>query len=205
MITQPEGIERESFRVIGELLGEKSFPANQEGIVKRVIHTSADFDYVENLTFGDGSVEAGIAALREGAAVVTDTRMAYAGINGKNLTRLGAKKTCYIDHPRVVQMAAEKGVTRASIAMELAASDAANRIFVVGNAPTALISLYHLVKENRLKPALVVGVPVGFVNVVESKEMVMELPVPYIVARGRKGGSNVAAAIINGFMLEALK
>ncbi len=205
MIMQPEGIEKESFRIIGEIMGEVDFPANQEGIIKRVIHTSADFDYVDTLVFGNEAVEYGIAALKAGAQVITDTRMAYAGINSKNLAKLGATKDCYIDDPLVAQAAKEKGVTRSAVAMEKAAAEEKNTVFVVGNAPTALIMLYDLIKAGKVRPALIVGVPVGFVNVVESKEMIMELDVPYIIARGRKGGSNVAAAIVNGLMLEALK
>lgn len=205
MIIQPEGIEKESFRIIGEIMGKREFPANQEGIIKRVIHTSADFEYADNLVFGNDAVARGIAALKAGAVVITDTRMAYAGINGKNLAKFGAAKDCYIDDPQVAATAKEKGVTRATVAMEKAVASEKNRIFAIGNAPTALIALYELVKAGQAKPALIVGVPVGFVNVVESKEMIMELDVPFIVAKGRKGGSNVAAAIINGLMLEALK
>lgn len=204
-IIEPGQIEARSFEIITEILGDKTFPAEQQGIIKRVIHTSADFDYAGNLVFGHGAVGSGVAALKAGCTVVTDTRMAFSGINQKNLDKLGAAKACFIDDPQVAAGAKAGGVTRAAIAMELAARDEKNRIFAVGNAPTALLALRELIMAGKLSPALVVGVPVGFVNVVEAKELFMELDVPYIVAKGRKGGSNVAAAIINALMLEALK
>ncbi len=204
-IIEPAKIEARSFEIITEILGDKTFPAEQQGIIKRVIHTSADFDYADNLVFGHDAVQSGVAALKAGCTVVTDTRMAFAGINQHNLDRLGAHKNCFIDDPQVAEQAKAGGVTRATMAMELAAKDEKNRIFAIGNAPTALLALRDLILAGKLSPALVVGVPVGFVNVVEAKELFMELNVPYIIARGRKGGSNVAAAIINALMLEALK
>ncbi len=204
-IIEPARIEARSFEIITEILGNKTFPAEQQGIIKRVIHTSADFDYADNLVFGHNAVKSGVAALKAGCTVVTDTRMAFAGINQKNLSKLGAAKACFIDDPQVMEQAKAGGVTRAAMAMELAARDAKNSIFAIGNAPTALLMLRDLILAGKLSPALVVGVPVGFVNVVEAKELFMELNVPYIVAKGRKGGSNVAAAIINALMLEALK
>ncbi len=204
-IIEPAQIEARSFEIITEILGDRTFPAEQQGIIKRVIHTSADFDYADNLVFTPDAVKSGVAALKAGCTVVTDTRMAFSGINQRNLDKLGAAKTCFIDDPAVAAAAKAGGLTRAHIAMELAAKDEKNRIFAIGNAPTALLALRELILAGRLKPALVVGVPVGFVNVVEAKELFMELNVPYIVAKGRKGGSNVAAAIINALLLEALK
>lgn len=202
-IIEPQMIESRSFEIISEILGERlqQIPADQQGIVKRVIHTSADFDYADNLVFSPGAVAQAQEALRGGCTVVTDTRMAYSGINQRNLSRLGAAKACYIDAPEVAEQAKAQGVTRAAVAMQLAAAQPENRIFAVGNAPTALLALRDLVLAGKLQPALVVGVPVGFVNVVEAKELFMELDVPYIIAKGRKGGSNVAAAVINALML----
>jgi len=212
-IIEPQQIEGRSFEIITETLGERlqSIPPEQQGIVKRVIHTSADFDYADNLLFSENAVASALAALRGGCTVVTDTRMAWAGINQRNLTRLGAAKTCYIDEPAVAEQAKAQGVTRAAVAMQQAASEPANRIYAIGNAPTALLALRELImaeSDKPFRPALVVGVPVGFVNVVEAKELFWELAqttgVPCIIARGRKGGSNVAAAIINALMLQAL-
>jgi precorrin-8X/cobalt-precorrin-8 methylmutase len=211
-IIEPQKIEARSFEIITEILGEErlhAFPDEQQGIVKRVIHTSADFDYADNLIFGNDPVNSAIKALQnaktEGCTIVTDTRMAFSGINKTNLAKFGANKECYIDNPEVAERAKTAGVTRATVSMEFAAEKPENKIFAIGNAPTALLALRDIILAGKLKPALVVGVPVGFVNVVESKELFMELDVPYIVAKGRKGGSNVAAAIINAIMLEALK
>lgn len=205
IIHQPKAIETRSFEIITEILGDKTFPPEQEGIVKRVIHTSADFDYADTLVFGNNAVAAGVAALKEGCTVITDTNMAYSGINQKNLDKLNSTKACYIAEPEIAKLAAEKGTTRAVQCMEYAATIKGNKIFAIGNAPTALLALDEMIKAGTLKPALVIGVPVGFVNVVESKEIFLASSTPYIIAKGRKGGSNVAAAIVNALMLEALK
>lgn len=205
IINQPKAIETRSFEIITEILGDKTFPPEQEGIVKRVIHTSADFDYADTLVFGNNAVTAGVAALKEGCTIITDTNMAYSGINQKNLDKLNSTKACYIAEPDIAKLAAEKETTRAVQSMEYAATLKGNKIFAIGNAPTALLALDEMIKAGTLKPALVIGVPVGFVNVVESKEIFMESNTPYIIAKGRKGGSNVAAAIVNALMLEALK
>lgn len=205
IIHEPKAIERRSFEIITEILGERVFPPEQEGIIKRVIHTSADFDYADNLVFGNNAVASGIKALREGCTVITDTNMAYSGINQKNLDKFNSRKACYIADPDIAKLALEKDTTRAVQAMEYAAGLSGNKIFAIGNAPTALLALYEMIKAGKLTPALIVGVPVGFVNVVESKEIFLDTDVPYIIAKGRKGGSNVAAAIINALMLEALK
>lgn len=204
-IQKPQDIEKRSFEIIGELLGDRTFPEEQVGIVKRVIHTSADFDYADNLVFGNDAVQKGIAALKEGCTVITDTNMALSGINKTNLTKFHSEKVCYIADPAIAAAAKENGTTRAVQSMIHAAAQEGNKIFAIGNAPTALIELYDMIKAGKLSPSLVIGVPVGFVNVVESKEMFMELDTPYIIAKGRKGGSNVAAAIVNALMLEALK
>lgn len=206
IVTDPKEIEIKSFETITEILGDRTFPQEQEGIIKRVIHTSADFDYADNLVFGNNAIESGIAALKKGGCtVVTDTNMAVSGINKTNLEKFNAAKVCYIAEPEIAELAKKNETTRAVQSMRYAATKEENKIFAIGNAPTALIELYDMIKEGLISPALVVGVPVGFVNVVESKEMFMELDTPYIIAKGRKGGSNVAAAIINGLMLEALK
>lgn len=204
-LCEPASIEKQSFAIITSLLGDRVFPREQEGIVKRAIHTSADFDYADNLRFGNDPVKAGVAAVKKGCTVYTDTQMALAGINQKNLSRFSCEKVCYIHDPAVAAAATARGVTRATVAMERAIAREGVKIFAVGNAPTALIALYQQIKAGGFRPDLIIAVPVGFVNVVESKELIMSLDLPYIVAEGRKGGSNIAAAIVNALLLEALK
>ncbi len=199
---KPMDIEKRSFEIITELLGDRQPSPENELVVKRVIHTTADFDYAENLCFSDGAVARGIEALRSGCDIVTDTQMARAGINKTVLGRLGGEVHCFMSDPDVAEEAKARGITRAIVSMERAASLAKPCIFAIGNAPTALVSLRELMDAGKVAPALVVGVPVGFVNVVESKELIMAAGAPYIVARGRKGGSNVAAAICNAMLYQ---
>jgi precorrin-8X/cobalt-precorrin-8 methylmutase len=199
-IIKPEDIEKRSFEIITEILGGREFPPMHGPIIKRVIHTTADFDYADTLNISELAVEKGIEAIKSGCNIVTDTKMASVGINKKTLSKFGGQVVCYMDDEAIAVEAKEKSVTRASLCMEKAANNANNRVYVVGNAPTALIRLYELVKENVISPALVVGVPVGFVNVVESKELFKTLNIPYIITEGRKGGSNIGAAIINALL-----
>ena len=202
-IVKPMDIEKRSFEIITELLGDTPIAPENELVVKRVIHTSADFDYAKNLVFSEGAVRKGIEALRGGCDIVTDTQMAKAGINKTILGKLGGQVHCFMSDESVAQEAKERGVTRAMVSMERAAQLPKPCIFAIGNAPTALICIRELMDAGKLKPALIVGVPVGFVNVVESKELIMESDrAPYIVARGRKGGSNVAAAICNAMLYQ---
>lgn len=204
-ITKPMDIEKQSFSIITQLLGDTKLDPEQEAVIKRVIHTTADFDYVQNLTFSEHAVEKGIAALKQGCDIVTDTQMAKAGINKTILGRLGGQVHCFMSDPDVAQEAKERGITRATVSMERAANLPKPCIFVIGNAPTALVSLHEQILAGKLHPALIIGVPVGFVNVVESKELILTLDVPHIVARGRKGGSNVAAAICNAMLYQILR
>lgn len=199
---RPEDIEKKSFEIIGEILGDRKLDPENELVIKRAIHTSADLDYADNLVFSDHAVSIGIEALKNGCDIVTDTNMAKAGINKSVLSRLGGEVHCFMADEDVAKEAKERGVTRAIVSMEKAARLEKPCIFAIGNAPTALIALNELMKEGRLKPALIVGVPVGFVNVVESKEIIIASDAPYIVARGRKGGSNIAAAIINAMLYQ---
>ena len=202
-IIKPMDIEKRSFEIITELLGDTPIAPENELVVKRVIHTSADFDYAKNLVFSEGAVGKGIEALRLGCDIVTDTQMAKAGINKTILGKLGGQVHCFMSDESVAQEAKERGVTRAMVSMERAAQLPKPCIFAIGNAPTALICIRELMDAGKLKPALIVGVPVGFVNVVESKELIMESDrAPYMVARGRKGGSNVAAAICNAMLYQ---
>ena len=198
----PMEIEARSFQIITELLGDRTFDPEIAPVVKRVIHTSADFDYADNLIFSPRAVQIGIDALRGGCDIVTDTQMARAGINKTILARLGGEVHCFMSDPDVAREAKERGVTRAIVSMEHAARLPKPCIFAIGNAPTALISLHELIQAKKLSPALIIGVPVGFVNVVESKELILSSGVPHIVARGRKGGSNIAAAIGNALLYQ---
>ncbi|MCL2148719.1 MAG: precorrin-8X methylmutase [Methanomassiliicoccaceae archaeon] len=199
-ITKPEDIEKRSMEIITSELGGRTWPEPESSIIKRCIHTSADFDYVENLAFSEGAAAVGVAAVRKGATIVTDTKMAAAGINKNRLEGHGGRVRCFISDEDVVAEAKARGCTRATVSMERAAALDGPLIIACGNAPTALMALHGLIEAGRIRPDLVIGVPVGFVNVVESKEMIMGLDVPYIVARGRKGGSNIAAAICNAMI-----
>lgn len=201
MITDPREIEKRSLEIIESEL-TVDIPRENLAVVKRVIHTTADFDYAVNLTFSEGAVEKALEALRSGCDIVTDTQMAKSGINKAAAEKLGCAVHCFMSDPDVAAEAKERGCTRAKVSMEKAARVAGSGIFAIGNAPTALIMLREMIEEGRISPKLVVGVPVGFVNVVESKEEIMRTGVPYIVARGRKGGSTVAAAIINALMYQ---
>ena len=200
----PEEIEKRSFEIITEELKKKgiSLPAEQENITKRVIHTSADFDYADTLVYSKDAVEIAKELLINGADIVTDTNMALAGINKKALAKLGGQAHCFMADEDVAMVAKKRGSTRAVVSMEKARNIEKPVIFAVGNAPTALIRLYEMIQEGNWHPAFVIGVPVGFVNVEAAKELIMETEVPYIVNRGRKGGSNVAAAICNALLYE---
>ncbi len=202
---KPADIEKRSFAIITEELGGRTFPESVAEVVKRVIHTSADFDYADNLCFSPDAVEQAKAALEAGATIVTDTNMALAGISKPTLAKLGGKAVCLMADEDVAREARARGVTRATVSMEHAAKLDGPLIFAIGNAPTALIRLHELIGEGAVSPALVIGVPVGFVNVVESKELFLGGDTPYIIARGRKGGSNVAAAIVNALLYQIVK
>lgn len=202
---KPMDIEKRSFEIITELLGDKTLDPENELVIKRAIHTTADFDYADQLVFSEHAVQKGIEALKNGCDIVTDTQMAKAGINKNILAKLGGQVHCFMADEDVAAEAKKRGVTRAVVSMEKAAALGKPCIFAIGNAPTALIRLDEMIKEGTLHPALIIGVPVGFVNVVESKELIIDSDVPYIVARGRKGGSNVAAAICNALLYQILR
>ena len=196
----PNDIEKRSMEIIAEELGEVKLDEEKLSIIKRVIHTSADFDYVRTLHFSEDAVQKALEALKNGATIVTDTNMAKAGINKAGMDKLGCKAVCYMADPDVAAQAKIEGSTRAAACMEKACLIEGPVIIAIGNAPTALVRLDELIKDGKIKPELIIGVPVGFVNVVEAKELIMQAGVPYIVARGRKGGSNVAAAICNALI-----
>lgn len=202
---KPMDIENRSFQIITELLGDRKLDPENAPVIKRAIHTSADFDYADNLVFSPHAVAKGIQALRDGCDIVTDTQMAKSGINKTILGKLGGEVHCFMSDPEVAAEAKERGITRAIVSMERAAGLPKPCIFAIGNAPTALICLHEQIACRKLDPALIIGVPVGFVNVVESKELIIASDVPYIVARGRKGGSNIAAAICNAMLYQIMR
>lgn len=204
----PAGIERASMQIIAAELAQKGIeiPPENRAVVLRAIHASADFDYADNLTFTPGAVQAGVAALQKGAAMVTDTNMALAGLSKPSLAKLGAQAVCYMADAAVAAEANRRATTRAAVSMERAMQEHPGAVVAVGNAPTALVRLTELMQQGA-RPALVVAVPVGFVNVVESKQQIFAacqaLGVPCIAAMGRKGGSSVAAAIGNALLYTA--
>ena len=197
----PKDIEKRSFEIITEELGDTKLLPGTEPIVKRCIHTSADFDYAQNLMFSENAVQKALDAIRHGACIVTDTQMGKSGINKKRLAKYGGEVFCFMSDTDVAQQAKQNGTTRAVASMDKAAKLDRKLIYAIGNAPTALIRLYEQVEQGIIDPELIIGVPVGFVNVVQSKELILKLQhTPYIVARGRKGGSNIAACICNALI-----
>jgi len=200
----PEQIEQRSFEIIDGELKKRGIvlPKEQEMITKRVIHTTADFEYTDTLTFSEGAVGIARELLKKGADIVTDTNMALSGINKRSLAGLGGEVHCYMADETVAKLARERGTTRAAVSMEMAAKIQKPVIFAVGNAPTALIQIYEMMQGSDWRPAFVIGVPVGFVNVEAAKELILQTDVPFIINRGRKGGSNVAAAICNALIYE---
>jgi len=200
---KPEEIEVQSFAIIDAEAGPHDFAPSQWRIVQRVIHTSADFEYMETLRFHPHAVEAGINAICRGCAIVTDTNMARAGIRKKEIQQFGGSVQCLIADLAVSKTAEESGTTRAKAAVDAAADLMEGGIYAVGNAPTALLRLVELIREKRAKPALVIGLPVGFVNAAESKTALMKMDIPFISNVGRKGGSNVAAAVVNALAIMA--
>ncbi|MEE1303596.1 MAG: precorrin-8X methylmutase [Agathobacter sp.] len=200
----PADIEKRSFEIIAGELQEKKIvlPEEQRLVTMRAIHTSADFDYAKTLCYSENAVEIAKELIRKGADIVTDTNMALAGISRKTLAKFGGHAHCFMADEDVAREAKDRQVTRATISMERAAKLDKPVIFAIGNAPTALVSLYEIMEKTNWKPAFVIGVPVGFVNVEAAKELIMTREVPYIVNRGRKGGSNVAAAICNAILYQ---
>lgn len=205
---RPDDIEKTSMEIIDDELGQMgiAIPEENYAVMRRVIHATADFDYAVNLTFTDKAVENGIAAFARGTKIVTDTNMTLAGISRPAMGLLGVTAHCFMAEPRIREMAREMGSTRAQASQIYAAEHMPGAVLSVGNAPTALLEIARQIRKG-LRPALVIGVPVGFVNVTESKEEILsaceEYAIPAIVARGRKGGSTVACAILNALLYEA--
>ncbi len=204
IIHDPAAIEAQSMKIIESELSAE-IPTENKAVVLRVIHCTADFDYAANLAFSDGAVARGIEALKSGCCIVTDTQMARSGINKAAAARLGCEIFCFMSDPDVAETARDRGCTRASVSMEKAAALKKPTLFAIGNAPTALLTLRELIDAGKVSPALVIGVPVGFVNILEAKAAILNSGVPHIVSRGRKGGSNVAAAIVNALMYQVTR
>ena len=201
---RPQDIEKRSFAIISKELEEKGIvlPKEQELVTKRAIHTSADFDYAKTMTYSAHAVGIAKKLIQNGADIVTDTNMALAGVNKKELAKYGGEAHCFMAEEEVAKIAKGRGVTRAAVSMEKAAQIEKPVIFAIGNAPTALIELYEMIQSGKYRPAFIIGVPVGFVNVEAAKDLILKTDVPYIINRGRKGGSNIAAAICNALLYE---
>lgn len=198
----PEDIEKRSFEIIKDELDAMGIvlPEDEDVVTRRVIHTTADFDYAKTLTYSKDAVNKARELLKNKAVIVTDTNMTKSGVNKKTLEKLGSEVICYMADEDVAKEAKERQITRAAVSMERASKLGRPVIYAIGNAPTALIALYELMEKGEYRPDFVIGVPVGFVNVEAAKELFISSDVPYIINRGRKGGSNVAAAICNALM-----
>ena len=201
---RPQDIEKRSFAIISKELEEKGIvlPKEQDLVTKRAIHTSADFDYAKTMTYSAHAVGIAKKLIQNGADIVTDTNMALAGVNKKELAKYGGEAHCFMAEEEVAKIAKERGVTRAAVSMEKAAQIEKPVIFAIGTAPTALLELYEIIQSGKYRPAFIIGVPVGFVNVEAAKDLILKTDVPYIINRGRKGGSNIAAAICNALLYE---
>lgn len=198
-IKKPMDIEVRSFEIIGEEMGEHNFNDRELSIIKRTIHTTADFEYKDIVYIREGSIDAALEVLKKGTTIYTDTKMALSGINKKALESLGCKVVCYVSEPEVAQIAKERGITRSMAGLEKAVEDGVE-FFVFGNAPTALFRLKELIEEGKANAKFILGAPIGFVGAAESKEEIEKLDIPMITVRGRKGGSTVAASIVNALM-----
>lgn len=199
-ILNPNLIEGKSFAIISRLLPDLKIPHGQKEVLKRVIHATAELGYVKDLFFHPQAVKAGLAAIKQGKDVICDVSMVRAGINQKALASFGGKARCFINHQDVIKKSSQEKIARAIAAMQKAASFMDGAIVAIGNAPTALFTLCDLVKAGKVRPGLIIGVPIGFVGAKESKKLLRGLKIPYITNRSRKGGSSVAAAITNALL-----
>jgi precorrin-8X/cobalt-precorrin-8 methylmutase len=202
---KPQDIESLSFQIIDKESGSHEFNRREWSIVRRMIHTSADFEYMKSTCFSDDPdpVNVGIAAIRAGKNIVTDTQMARSGIRKTSVEEFGGRVSCLISDREVAEKAKQEGVTRARMAVDMSMDTIENGIYAVGNAPTALLRLIELINDDKIKPALILGFPVGFVNAAESKDLLMETKIPFITNKGRKGGSNIAASVVNALIILA--
>lgn len=198
-IKKPMDIEKRSFEIIGEEMGDHNFNERELSLIKRCIHTTADFEYKDLVYIREGAVDEALKLLKKGVTIYTDTKMALSGINKKALEKLNCKCVCYVSEPEVAKIAKQRGITRSMAAVEKAVEDGVE-FFVFGNAPTALFRLKELIEEGKANAKFIIGAPIGFVGAAESKEEIEKLDLPMITVRGRKGGSTVAAAIVNALM-----
>lgn len=198
-IKVPMDIEKRSFEIIGQEMGNHNFDDRELSIIKRTIHTTADFEYKDLVYIREGAIDEALKVLKKGVVIYTDTKMALSGINKRALEKLGCKVVCYVSESEVAKIAKERGITRSMAAVEKAVEDGVE-FFVFGNAPTALFRLKELIEEGKAKAKFIVGAPIGFVGAAESKEEIEKVDLPMITVRGRKGGSSVAASIVNALM-----
>ncbi len=199
----PSEIEKLSFSIIDKEAGPHEFDPEAWSIVRRMIHTSADFDYIQSVCFHPNAIQEGIQAIQTGKNIITDTEMLRAGIRKKSLEKFGGKALCLIGDPEVSDASEKAGTTRSHEAVNRSIKNMEGGIYAVGNAPTALLRLIELIREDRARPALILGFPVGFVNAAESKALLTELDLPYITNKGRRGGSNIAASVVNALIILA--
>lgn len=200
---KPDSIEENSFRIIEEEAGDHGFSPRKWQIVRRMIHTTADFEFIQSVRFHSRATEAGLTAIRNGRPIFTDTNMARVGLRRKEMGRFNITARCLISDPGILEVARKKKITRARAAVDVAAPDMDGAIYAVGNAPTALLRLMELIRDGVAAPALIVGLPVGFVNAAESKHALISMDYPYISNIGRKGGSNLSAAVVNALLIMA--
>ncbi len=200
----PTGIENDSMGIISRELSHLTIPTELDPIIKRIIHTSADFEYARLFEAHPKAVALAHKALQSGCKIYADTTMITAGISKPSLSKLGCSVNCFVHDEEVIQKAREKGITRSICGIDKAADNSDYKIYVIGNAPTALVRICELAKEGKIKPDLVIGVPVGFVGASESKEMLRESGLPYMIVRGRKGGSTIGVAIMNALMYQMI-
>lgn len=205
MLQDPQAVEEASFKIIDQEVGTHSFSPGQWSVVRQVIHATADYDYAHNMIFHPAAVEAGMAAVRFGADIVADSQGVDVGIAKDRLRKYGGTVWCFISDEDVILRSKEENLSRAAVSMRKAAETSDGSIYVIGNAPAALLELIRLVREGKAKPSLVIGVPVGFVGAAEAKEALLSISTPFITCRGPKGGSPVAAAIMNALSLLATR
>ncbi|MDA8441015.1 MAG: precorrin-8X methylmutase [Peptococcaceae bacterium] len=199
-LSDPQAIEHKSMEIIEQLLGENSWSEAEKQVVKRVIHTTGDPEFGHIIRIHAEALAAGIAAIRNGAQIITDVEMVRAGINKKNLAKAGGEVACFLNDPEVAEKARAWAITRTMTALRLHQTAIPGSIVAIGNAPTALLETLRLSRTTGQPPALIVGCPVGFVGAAESKELLMQQDIPYITVQGNKGGSSIAAAIVNALI-----
>ncbi|MHB1167376.1 MAG: precorrin-8X methylmutase [Carboxydocellales bacterium] len=199
-ITDPKAIEQKSMEIISELIGNLGVTPEEEKVIKRVVHTTGDPEYAKLVVIHPEAIGTGLAALKKGCKIFTDVNMVKIGINSKRVTALGGEVHCYINHPEVIAEAEQTGQTRAMTAIARVAQELDGNILAIGNAPTALFAVLSAVQELGIRPALIVGIPVGFVGAAESKEALVESGIPYITVRGTKGGSTITVSVINALL-----